>query len=177
MIRIRPYCQLDELLLTRCINHHDEPEGIMEIDKPAPLKVDADDLNEYLVFEKLYSPLGLDVWAELRDAFLLQFCLANPACFPEDAREVMSYLALAKRREALFFDGVQRMDYFFYALECYAEHGIMSILIDVARGQIVKLDKIAEELPGFRETIWTPAVEIYFRNFAEQLYFDELDPV
>jgi hypothetical protein len=173
MIRIRPHCILDELLLTRCINHHDEPEGILKIDVLAPKKTDLDDLREYEVFEKMYRPLGDDVWMELQKAFLLQFCLTNPKCFPPDARDVMSNLAKHCRHEALFFDGVQRLDYLYYAYECY-RRGLHSILQEVAYGQLKKIELVAAELPGFSEAVWTREVAGFFYYFANQMVFEEV---
>lgn len=169
MIRMRQYCQLDELLLTRCINHHDEPEGISKIDKPAPEKTDADDLDEYLIFEKLYRPLGNTVWTELQKAFLLQFCLSNPDCFPDDAREVMRHLATDHKNEALFFDAVQRFDYLLYAFECFAEGGVLEILHKVSNSQCDKLDEIAGLLPALQKVVWTQERAVFFKQFKDQL--------
>ncbi len=168
MARIRPYCALDELLLTRCINHHDEPEGISKTDLPANLKTDLDDLNEYYIFERLYEPIGDVFWKEMRRAFLLQFCLKNPPCFPADAKRVMEELARHNRDEALFFDGVQRLDYMYYALECFHERGIVRILKEVSEHQIDALDRIAKELRGFGKVVWTPEMSDYFRTFAKE---------
>ncbi|MGC9605422.1 MAG: hypothetical protein ABSF56_01545 [Minisyncoccia bacterium] len=164
---MRPYCRLDELLLSRCVSHHDEPEGIRIIDLPADIKTDEDDLKEYLVFRRLCGPLGVAVWRELERSFLLQFCLRNPACFPEEARLVMTDLAEHRRNEALFFDGVQRLDYMYYAYECYVEHDIIRILVEVARNQIVELDAIAAELPGFDKVVWTLNLRDYFKGFVD----------
>jgi len=168
MIEIRPFVKLDELLLTRCIEHHDEPEGVLGTDVPVGLKQVSDDLIEYLIFEELYKPLGPVVWTELQRPFLLQFCLDIPECFPEDAREIMSQLAKENLHDALFFQGVQMYDYLFYAFECFAEHGIAEIMDDVSANQVPKLDKIASQLPGFRKVVWTEER----RHFFMQTHFD-----
>lgn len=171
MIRMRPFCELDELMLTRCINHHDEPEGIIGVDVLAPKKKDEDDLREYLVFEELYKGLGEEVWKELQRSFLLQFCIANPACFPEDARAVMSDLAVNRRYEALFFDAVQRLDYLYYAYECYTR-GLDRVLHEVAQTQIDKIEAIAPQLPGFDAAVWTEERAGFFKQFANQLLLE-----
>lgn len=164
MIEIRPFVVLDELLLTRCVEHHDEPEGILGLDLPANMKQSSDDLKEYLIFEELYKPLGFEVWEELQRSFLLQFCLENPACFPEDARGVMDWLATNHCNEALFFQGVQMYDYLFYAFECFAEHGAAEIMDEVSANQVPRLDRIANLLPGFREVVWTPERRLLFQQ-------------
>ena len=163
MMKLRKHVALDEGLLLRCINHHDEPEGIIGKDVIAPTKTDKDDLEEYLAFESIYSELGDDVWPELQRAFLLQFCLTNPACFPDDARTIMGALAKEKRNEALFFDGVQRIDYLYYAYECHLR-GVHKILHGVAVRQVEKLDRIAQELPGFQKELWTARVSLFFKT-------------
>ncbi|MFA6432768.1 MAG: hypothetical protein WCV82_03085 [Candidatus Paceibacterota bacterium] len=166
MIRMSEYCELDQLLLTRCINHHDEPEGITGIDTPCIHKTDNDDLVEYLVFACLYEQQGPLVWKEMQRSFLLQFCLTNPACFPDDARQVMADLARTRRHEALFFEGVQRVDYLYYAYECFAEHGIVRILHEVANNQLDRLDTIADQLPGFRQVVWTAERSDFLNRFV-----------
>ena len=116
----------------------------------------------------LYEPLGTAVWRELQRGFLLQLCLRNPACFPEDAGCVMTDLAEHRRNEALFFDGVQRLDYLYYAYECYVERGITRILKEVVEKQIKNLDTIAAELPGFEEVVWTLRLRDYFQGFVDR---------
>ena len=155
MIKIRPFIKLDELLLTRCIELHDVPEGITGIDLPSPNKKDCNDLQEYMVFKELYKPLGRDVWTEARRCFLLQFAVANPKCFPEEARLVMQELYEKHFHEALFFDGVQRLDYLYYAYEGFAVHGNETILNEVSSNQFDRLERISKLLPGFRRVIWT----------------------
>lgn len=165
LIQIRPYVKLDELLLTRCANIHDVPEGISGIDTPAPTKKDEDDLGEYIIFRRLYKPLGRKVWIEMQRAFLLQFALKNPSCFPAEARRVMKESQEKNYYEALFFDGVQRMDYLYYAYECYQECGISILMREVTQNQFHILEDIAYKLPGFSQIVWTPKVRRYFKTF------------
>lgn len=156
MIEMRRYTKLDELLLTRAFSIHDEPEGVIGIDHPATEKKDEHDLEEYLIFERLYKDSGNYVYKEMQYAFLLQFCLKIPQCFPGDAIFVMTMLARNRQTEALFFQGVQMMDYLFYVYEQWIENGISEILDEVSSHQVPKLDCIAAELEGFEEVVWTP---------------------
>jgi hypothetical protein len=165
MIDIRPFIELDELLISRCIELHDIPEGITGIDLPSPNKRDCDDVKEYLVFQELFKPLGRKVWKEVQEAFLLQFALGNKACFPDDAQKVLTELYLGKRNEAVFFDATQRLDYLYYAYECYQKRRVKTVLTEVTRNQFKHLEKAAETLPGFGKVIWTPKHRKFFKRF------------
>jgi len=169
MILMRPYVRLDELLLSRDFRSHDISEGITGEDKPGVTKTDKDDRREYLVFEKLMKPLGNEYWKEAQRAFLLQFCLKNPECFPEDARVVMADLAAGNREEALFREGIQEFDYFYSAYEFWVESGVHEILYDVARHYMESLDAIAAELNGFKEVVWTPERRAFFVEFIKSV--------
>jgi len=166
MIKIRSYVLLDELLLTRCIELHDVPEGITGIDRPSPSKKAKHDLHEYLVFRDLYKPLGREIWLEARRCYLLQFALTRPTCFPHDARKVMDELHAKNYHEASFFDGVQRLDYLYYAYECHRKHRVTAVIKDVSRNHFVHLEQIAKSLPGFRQTIWTYELSQFFGKFC-----------
>ncbi|HEY4503612.1 MAG TPA: hypothetical protein VJJ28_00680 [Candidatus Paceibacterota bacterium] len=168
LIHIRPYIKLDELLLTRCASIHDVAEGISGIDLPAPSKTDNDDLKEYHIFTRLYRPLGKEMWDEMQRAFLLQFALKNPSCFPPEARRVMEDLSAKNCHEALFFDGIQRFDYLYYAYECKQERGISTLVKEVTENQFHLLENIAKELPGFSKVVWTTKVRNYFRAFLSK---------
>ncbi len=165
LIKIRPFCLLDELLITRCVELHDIPEGITGIDLPSVAKKSTDDLKEYLVFEKLCKPLGKEVWPELRRCFLLQFALTNPKCFPENARCILAQLRLEKFREAVFFDCIQRLDYLYYAYECYCKRHVKTTLTEVTRNQFASIDQGAAMIPGFRKVIWTDKRRKFFSQF------------
>lgn len=156
MIDMSSYVRLDQLLITRAFNHHDEPEGILGVDHPATEKKDVHDLEDYVIFEKLYRSMSAKVWAALQEAFLLQFCLTNPSCFPDDARQVMAWLARDHRHDALFFQAIQQYDYLLYGYDQLVNRGIVEIINEVSRNQMGSLDAMREELPGFREVVWTP---------------------
>ena len=128
----------------------------------SPVKKDQDDLDEYLAFRWTFEPLGPDVWQTLHRCFLLQFALANPKCFPGDARAIMVYLGHKKRYEALCFTGIQTIDYLYYAEECHVDKKIPEIVRQVTANQMPILDNLAVELPGFEKVVWTPERRAYF---------------
>ncbi len=165
LIELRPYIALDEMLVSWCFQFHDVPEGLLRRDILAPVKKQDDDLDEYLAFERLFRPLGPATWEVLQRCFLLQFVLEKTDIFPVDARAVLDELRKNRLKEALVFDGIQRYDYLFYSEEC-AEVGTSQVLEDVIPNQIPKLDRIARELPGFKEVVWTPQRRSYFKKYC-----------
>jgi len=153
------------MLVSWCFQFHDVPEGLLRRDILAPVKKQDDDLDEYLAFERLFRPLGPATWEVLQRCFLLQFVLEKTDIFPVDARAVLDELRKNRLKEALVFDGIQRYDYLFYSEEC-AEVGTSQVLEDVIPNQIPKLDRIARELPGFKEVVWTPQRRSYFKKYC-----------
>ena len=166
MIRLRPYVKLDELMLTRAFELHDKAEGLIGSEVLAPVKKDENDLEEYIDFEKVYKNLSTLVWKEAQRCFLLQFVLTNPKCFPTDARKVMSGLARSHYNEALFFQGVQHIDYLFYAYECFCDHGEKMVIKEVMKHSIAMLERVSDELPGFNKILWTPKIKNYFTKMV-----------
>ena len=164
-IMLRKYIALDELLIMRCFYLHDIPEGILGEDLPAPTKKQSDDLKEYLAFEKLFKPLGADVWKEYQRAYLLQFILEDFDLFPADAQEVMHELRRQNYSEALTFQAIQMMDYMYYAEDCCENGAVSTVLEEVTVNAIEKLDWIAKRLPGFREMVWTAERRAYFEAY------------
>jgi len=167
MIGMREYTPLDELMLTWSFKFHDEGEGILGYEVIAPIKTDEDDLKEYLAFEALYSKLDRRMWEDAQRCFLLQFALKNPKNFPAEARKVMGNLAHRYKNEALFFQGVQYVDYLFYGYECYHERGVREVLEDVTLSSFTHIESIASELFGFDKVLWTPERRAYFAQFLK----------
>ncbi len=165
LIRLRPYVTLDELLVTRCFLLHDIPEGLLQRDILAPLKKKKDDVDEYLAFKKLFQLLGTMVWSELERAFLLQFALDDNNLFPSEALAVMADLRKNRRNEALAFDGIQSMDYIYYAEECCDRGDVSVVLEEVVTNQWEKMNRIATLLPGFPDVVWTPERRKYFSKY------------
>lgn len=158
--------ELDEGLLLSAFAVHDVGEGELGWDTLYIDKTAEEDLAEYLAFRKCYEMLG-PAWRALHVAFLLQFCLKNPEIFPADAREIMEYLATMHRYEALAFDAIERWDSFLYAAEQFMERGHEKILVQMLRNNLLRLNALATELPGFA-TIWTPELSVWASAFLKQ---------
>lgn len=167
LVLIRDYVHLDEALILDCCSVHDEAEGLLMVDVPANIKKDTDDLAEYLAFRDMYHPLGPKIWRAKQMSFLLQTCVNNPECFDNDAREVMSMLAKTKRFEALFFKGIEMLDYLYYAVEG-SDAGAHGLVQEVATHHVHKLDEIAEEVPGFERVVWTPELREHFMGVVSE---------
>jgi hypothetical protein len=130
-------------------------------------KNEEQDHKEYIAFCNRYEPLGKTMFEPLHEAFLLQFALKAPLCFPTRARHIMLELASENFLEANIFDAVERWDYVLYALEQYHERGNEKILVQVLRGQIPHLDRLADKVPGLRQTVWTDDVGLWATNFIK----------
>lgn len=163
---MRPYLSLDEALVNDCCVIHDQAEGLLGVDVADPKKTHQNDLDEYEAFKELYGHVDRIVWESKQRSFLLQFCLKNPECFDTEARAVMTELAKTKRNEALFFRGMEMLDYLYYAYENGALGKVPDILKEVSANQVANLDRIAEELPGFSAVVWTPEIRTFFAGAA-----------
>lgn len=163
--KIRPYIVLDEGLLLTAFLIHDHGEGEILSDTHYIDKNEEGDLEEYNAFVKRYSALPEEIFGEFHRAFLLQFALKAPLNFPESACVLMAELAAQQRQECLVFDAVERWDYVLYALEQFHDRGNTRILVQVMRHQKEHLDRLAEELPGFGQEVWTDAIKGEFAHF------------
>ncbi|MCX6716230.1 MAG: hypothetical protein NT077_04465 [Candidatus Taylorbacteria bacterium] len=156
--------ELDRELLLRVGRIHDFSEPIRKMDVAATKKKDSDDFKEYLVFEKMFSQYPL--WTVYQEAFLLQTCLRNAECFPAEARAIMARLAVEKKLEALFFKGIEMLDYLYSAYEGTVERGVKEMLPCVSARHVSMLDQIAIEFPGFGQVIWTQQVREFIADMA-----------
>lgn len=147
---------LDGELLLTTLHLHDHGEGELGQDTLYIDKTDDQDLREYLAFVKRFEKLPPSTFTSLEIAFLLQFAAKNPAVFPDHARTVMRTIVGAYAGEMLAFDFVERLDYVLYALEQFRDRGNRRILVQVLRHQLPKLERLAEQLPAIRKTLWTP---------------------
>ncbi len=168
LIELRPYVSLDELLVSWCFHLHDVPEGLLGRDVLAPNKTEKDDLDEYSAFREHFSTLDKTVWVAMHRAYLLQTALKVPRIFPKDARKIANDLRRHKYFEALAFQGIQVMDYLYYAEEC-ATRNVVEVLEDVASSALPQLDQIAKKLPGFTKTVWTPERRAYFERYIQRV--------
>lgn len=156
---LRPYVDLDEALLVNALLIHDHGEGELQKDTHYIDKTSQGDVEEYHAFFERFKNLPPELLAKYQEAFLLQFALKEDERFPLDARVVMRELAVTRRNEALAFDAVERWDYVLYAIEQFEARGNKEILTQVLRHQVPHLRRLADELPGFRETVWVQAID------------------
>lgn len=163
--KIREHVLLDENLLQTALLIHDHGEGEILRDTHYIDKNEDGDKEEYLAFVECYSMLPKNLFEEFHGAFLLQFALKNPLNFPEEARSLMTFLAIKCKSECLAFDAVERWDYVLYALEQFLALGNAKILVQTMRHQAPHLDRLAKELPGFGEKVWTESARSWFGEF------------
>lgn len=159
---------LDEVLIALALAVHDLGEGELGNDVHWADKTDKRDAAEYEAFCRRYQYLSADILLFYKRAFLLQFCLKNPECFPPEAREIMAELAKTRRNEALVFMATEYLDYFLYVLEQHLLRGLTEPLADIVRVNTKEMDYLAEHLPGFREEIWTDKVRQTLQEFLEE---------
>lgn len=148
-----PELKLDETLVLTSVHVHDQGEMRLQSDIPYSLKTDERDLEEYLAYEKHLICETPATAKFLRRAFLLQFALKNPKCFPDDARELMKDLAANNKNEAHVFDCIERIDYMLFANESW-DKDIPYVLVRVLRNQFEKFEELAGKFPPFKELLW-----------------------
>lgn len=158
--------QLDEALVLRSVLVHDVAETIIRRDMAAPQKKGVNDLQEYLAFKEHFQGLGDIEWRELQENFLLQTAIKNDPCFPDDARDVMSWLMRNHRQEAYFFYGMEGLDYLHTAYRGTCEDGIDHMIYEIANGHLGRLEEVSRQVVGFSEGVWTAEVQAYFAEKA-----------
>jgi hypothetical protein len=173
--KLRPYVSLDEALLQNALLIHDHGEGEILRDTHYIDKNEEGDLEEYLAFVRCYSMLPKNLFEEFNEAFLLQFAMKNPLSFPEEARSLMTFLAIKCKSECLAFDAVERWDYVLYALEQFLVYDNTKILVQTMRHQAPHLDRLTKELPGFGEQIWTTSTRSCFSNLLEDFKYSWIE--
>lgn len=169
----------DLLLVHQALLIHDVGEGITNEDHAYLDKNPSHDVAEYIAFHDLYFGAWGEIgFARLERAFLLQFALkGNHELFPDRARGVLAFLRDNYAREARVFDAIERLDYLFYALEQHifcpsdASAEIREIcargLVQTLRNQIPALNRLASELPGLAEVIWSSEIVAELREFLK----------
>lgn len=163
--KLKPYVSIDESLLMTALLVHDHGEGEIQKDTLYIDKTVKGDVDEYIAFQKRYGSLGVDLYAEFERAFLLQFALKDSSAFPVSARDIMKDISSQNRNECLMFDGVERIDYLLYAVEQYMDRSNEKILVQTLRHQVSHLDRLAGELTGFGEAIWTQDLRKSLQDF------------
>lgn len=164
--KLQSYVELDEALLLRACHYHDVGEGLCGFDTPYGSKSDNQDLNEYLAFCEFHKDLDEKFFLKQKQAFLLQFAGKDKYfdLFPPDALYPMLTLKKYKPYEVLFFEVLERWEYFFYPLEHCSDGKHMDLLRSVVKNQCPRLDELAEELPGFKEEIWTDSISAKLKS-------------
>jgi hypothetical protein len=165
LFKLSGYVQLDEVLIMRACHYHDVGESLCGFDVPYAFKNTEQDLNEYLAFCDLHSKLDEEFFMKTKKAFLLQFAGKDMAGFPDEALKIMELLNEQNRYEVLFFEALERLEYFFYPLEhCLDGKDHLVLLKSVVENQCPSLDRLADSLPGFKETMWTPEISAKFKS-------------
>lgn len=148
---------LDLLLLETSFKFHDHGEGLLGRDIIAPKKTSQDDLKEYLSFMEHIGDFPSFIKKEYEYAFLLQFALENPFCFPNDARCLMEDINSFHFFEALTFRALEKFEYLIFPMKNEKKHKYL--LTWVIRKQLHMFKEFSEELPGFRDVLFTVEVE------------------
>lgn len=163
LVALRPFVTLDEAFIMESCRIHDIPEGLLGRDIVGPLKSDEHEREEYEAFRNLFFPLGEDFWNDAHRHFLLQYVRKDHGFLPDDAKAIVQELALDKHMEAAVWDGIERIDYLYYAYECSREHHEQLVIGEVVERQFAKIDEIARLVPGFGPVVWDKH-RVYFRR-------------
>lgn len=148
---LRQYVTLNEELVLKALLVHDIGEGEVGADTLYIDKSHDGDLAECAAF---FERFGDAVGEEGREAYLLQF--ATKADQMPRYRGELQRLAIRYPTEILVFQAIEKFDYVLYALEQFLLRKQVKILVQTLRHQMWFFDRLAEELPGFRATLWTP---------------------
>ena len=170
--------QLDWSLLRQAVRVHDFGEAVhVEAgnDISMPLKTDDDDRQEYEHFVQFLDKAYLDCEefkAQMRRAFLLQFCLHGNGSLPQD---IMTDLKANHRTEALMFEAIERWGYLIYALEQYTRFQNVDIVRDVLIRNAPHYKRLSQDLPGFKEVLWTDNMKrwsgVFLREHGTELTY------
>lgn len=159
---------VDRVLILDTVHFHDYGEPLRKRDILATKKKDTDDRDEYLAFIAFISNLPKPLFTQYQRAFLLQFCLENAECFPEEAREIMANLKKNKYREAVFFQFIEHWDYLLYAVEQYQERKNTEILAEVIERSRRMTNDFKETIPELFEVFLDPATLAWEEEFLKQ---------
>ncbi len=155
------FCFDKDIIITAFLVH-DHGEGELKRDIQYGKKKNCDDLDEYYSFVERYKQLGEEVFSSFHYAYLLQYCIEGRKEFPVEAQKIMAWLKENKYPEALIFEAVEVFEYILFALEQDKKGNNKEILLDVCKNQLPRMEKLARDLPGFKEEIWTEEVQALF---------------
>ncbi len=151
---------IDREFLLDAFHFHDYGEPLKGRDVVATIKKDTDDRDEYLAFMDFIKDLPEPILLNYQRAFLLQFCLDDPDCFPDEAREIMAELKKEKYQEAILFKFIENLDYLLYAIEQYQEQGYTPILISVLTNTKPNFDFCKKANPELFQIFFDPTTKL-----------------
>lgn len=165
---LRPYVNLDEVRLKRAVEDHDMGEGLLQRDVLYHDKTDEKDAAEYASWLEHIQPFevyGAELIQQMKEDFLLQFCLTHEhsSAFDDEARQIMQYLKEKYPNEAVAFRVLEYMEYVLYRIRQYCDRNYEAILIEVIDTQLNKVESWGAQLPGFLENLWTPELSAWCR--------------
>ena len=161
----------DVELFRQAVRTHDFGEVIhakVGSDVPASEKTDQDDKDEYDEYCRYLArtyPGDEAFVKKMRRVFLLQFCLNDNPLLPQD---IIADLKTHCRTEALMFQAIENWGYFLYALDQRITFRNIKIMRRVIKNHTSDYERLAEELPGFAEIIWTPEMQNYCTDFQQR---------
>jgi 5'-deoxynucleotidase YfbR-like HD superfamily hydrolase len=155
---------IDQALVLNAFLIHDYGEGLLGRDICLTDKVKNDDLDEYLAFVNRYSALDKTVFNQFHRAYLLQYAIdKEKPDFPPIAQEIIASLRASQMIEVLIFRAVETWEYILYALEQH-QNGHKTILAEVMGNAKQRISFLTDNLPGFKEVIWTKEIAMAFQN-------------
>ena len=155
---------IDQTLVLNAFLVHDYGEGLLGRDICLTNKVKKDDLDEYTVFVNRYSILDKKIFDQFHRAYLLQYAINEKRPdFPINAQEIITSLRTTRMIEVLIFRAVETWEYILYALE-HHQNGHQTILAEVMGNAKQRLTFLSDNLPGFKEVIWTKEVAEAFQK-------------
>jgi|GEM_PF-1445989 hypothetical protein len=200
VISLRDELDIDELIIARLNSNHDTGELLCfdrgeNHDVVSHAKDRLESRREYDKFVNIHAGAPDVVFKELRKAYLLQFTDEDLTIFPLEVRDIMDQLREEYALEIMIFEAIERVGHVVYPLEQYfygnvAGEDYRQILVDTLNFQGPHLDRIAEEIPAFRDLWWPKEIRQLcysyvgemtgeFKNLAEHssdLWIPEQNP-
>jgi hypothetical protein len=151
---------IDWLFYNQALLVHDQGEPISGGDEHANNKTVDKDLKEYLAVANMMAVVERGFRRRFMRAFLLQY-VRKPQWWPymtKEDHDTVVLLAEKYPREALLFDGTERLDYLASAVEGHSlgiRNETETMIDHVLDRQVPKLDALVDEWAPFAG-VWTP---------------------
>jgi hypothetical protein len=166
--KLQGYIDINHGMIRDTLLIHDLGEAEVGHDTLHIDKTVEKDIREYQAFYESTKHLESGLFIHLKRAYLLQFCLGGQELWPDDARRMMTRLRRNNHNEALLFQAIERWDYLMYVLELYQRTENVEPLVQVLRHQVPWFVRLSEELPGFKQEIWTTNMATWCLNLLEE---------